>query len=53
MCLPVTDDKKMCMQNAGSKNSTDVLMHCKGVDLDALEKGDVRLTIWIHIKAVL
>ena len=56
-CPPVTDQQMKCMEDAGSKNSTDVTMHCKGVDIDALKKGEVnkiathhfRPTTWVLI----
>lgn len=40
-CSAVTPDEVKCLTNAGTKNGTEVAMHCKGVDLDMLAQGNV------------
>ena len=40
-CKNVTAEDLKCMTDAGAKNGTDIEKHCKGVDMDALAKGEV------------
>lgn len=42
-CKPVTEDDMKCMKDTGEKNGAELTAPCKGVDMDALAKGNVSL----------